>query len=266
MCATCGCSGTSFATMGGGTRYRRVDRTGDEVRRAEHASDEPRRVDINERVLAKNALYAQRNRAWLQSAGVVAFNLLSSPGSGKTTLLERTLCDLRSEHAFGVIEGDQETELDAERIRATGCPAVQINTGSGCHLEAEMVGHALQALGPAAGSVVMIENVGNLVCPALFDLGENAKVVMLSVTEGDDKPRKYPQMFRAATLIVVNKIDLLPHVRFDMVRFVEQVRSVSPAAPVLPLSALTGDGMALWYAWLRERAASAPTNEAAAVE
>ena len=253
MCATCGCSNASLATFGGGVHYRRVDR----------AEKTERVIDVNERVLAKNDLYAQRNRAWLRAANVVALNLLSSPGSGKTTLLERTLRDVGAERAFRVIEGDQETALDAERIRATGFEAIQINTGSGCHLEAEMIGRALATLAPPAGAVVMIENVGNLVCPALFDLGENAKVVLASVTEGDDKPLKYPHMFRAATLVVLNKIDLLRHVPFDISRFVEHVHRPNASAPVLALSALTGEGMSFWYQWLRSRTATLAVGQAA---
>jgi len=255
MCATCGCSTSSLATFGGGVTYRRV----------EGKTEKPdRMVDINERVLAKNDLHAQRNREWLRAADVVAFNLLSSPGSGKTTLLERTLRDVGAEHAFRVIEGDQETALDAERIRATGFEAIQINTGSGCHLEAEMVGRALASLAPPAGAVVMIENVGNLVCPALFDLGENAKVVLASVTEGDDKPLKYPHMFRAATLVLLNKVDLLPYVPFAIERFVEHVHRLNASATVLAVSALTGEGMPFWYGWLRERARKVGAAQAVA--
>ena len=182
---------------------------------------------------------------------VLALNLVSSPGSGKTTLLERTLLDLQGELAISVIEGDQETLNDAERIRATGCKAVQINTGAGCHLDADMLARGLQQLDPPRGSVVMIENVGNLVCPALFDLGEHAKVVILSVTEGEDKPVKYPHMFRASRLMLLNKIDLLPHLRFDVERCIAYARQVNPDIEVHRVSAETGEGMSAWYAWLR---------------
>jgi hydrogenase nickel incorporation protein HypB len=182
---------------------------------------------------------------------------MSSPGAGKTTLLERTIGDVGAELGLSVIEGDQETLLDAERIRATGRPAVQINTGSGCHLDAEMLARGLGALQPPDRSIVMIENVGNLVCPALFDLGEQAKVVIMSVTEGADKPLKYPQMFRAAGLLILNKIDLLPYVDFDVARCAGYATQVNPQLSVVQLSATRGDGMDEWHAWLRaQRAAS----------
>jgi hydrogenase nickel incorporation protein HypB len=182
----------------------------------------------------------------------LALNLVSSPGAGKTTLLVRTIQDLHDEFAIAVIEGDQATTNDARRIRETGCPVVQINTGSGCHLDAAMVERGLQALSPPPNSLVMIENVGNLVCPALFDLGERAKVVILSVTEGEDKPIKYPQMFRASTVMLLTKIDLLPYVAFDRDRCLEYARQVNPHLRVYPLSATTGTGLEAWYDWLRE--------------
>jgi len=174
---------------------------------------------------------------------------MSSPGAGKTTLLERTLRERRG-RPVSVIEGDQETERDAERIRAAGARAVQINTGAGCHLDAAMISRALTELTPAARSVLFIENVGNLVCPALFDLGERARVVIASVTEGDDKPLKYPHMFRAADVVVLNKIDLLPYVAFDVARFAAHARRVNPRARIMHTSATRGDGLAEWYAWL----------------
>jgi hydrogenase nickel incorporation protein HypB len=182
---------------------------------------------------------------------VLAVNLMSSPGSGKTTLLERTIRDVGGELGVAVIEGDQETPLDAERIRATGRPVVQINTGSGCHLDASMVERALGAIDPPAGSVVFIENVGNLVCPALFDLGERARVVIMSVTEGADKPLKYPQMFRGADLVVLNKADLLPYVQFDVEAFSAAVHQVNPPVEILVLSATSGEGVSAWYQKLR---------------
>jgi hydrogenase nickel incorporation protein HypB len=211
-------------------------------------------VELEREVLAKNDRAAERNRDWLASRGILALNLMSSPGAGKTTLLERTIRELGTELGISVVEGDQETVFDAERIRATGCPTLQLNTGTGCHLEAEMLGAALEKLGPASGSVVMIENVGNLVCPALFDLGEYAKAVVLSVTEGEDKPLKYPYMFRACRLMILNKIDLLPHVQFDVERCVAYARRVNPSIEVIRVSATTGEGLDDWYAWLRRRA------------
>ena len=172
-------------------------------------------VELEARILAKNDAMAEKNRAWFKGREILALNLVSSPGAGKTTLLERTIRDLKDELRLYVVEGDQATANDGERIRAAGAPAVQVNTGAGCHLEADMVERGLKELKPAAGSVVMIENVGNLVCPALFDLGERAKVVILSVTEGDDKPLKYPHMFKAAQMMILNKMDLSPYVDFD---------------------------------------------------
>jgi hydrogenase nickel incorporation protein HypB len=194
---------------------------------------------------------AERTRGWFDGRNVLALNLVSSPGSGKTTLLERTIRDLGGELPLAVIEGDQATANDAERIRATGCKVVQINTGTGCHLDAAMVGRGLKQLDPPAGSVVLIENVGNLVCPALFDLGERAKVVVVSVTEGEDKPVKYPHMFRASEVMLLNKIDLLPHVNFDVEKCVGYARQVNPRLKVLQVSATRGDGLADWYDWVR---------------
>jgi hydrogenase nickel incorporation protein HypB len=211
-----------------------------------------RTIRLEQEILARNDRRAERNRGWLEGRGVVAWNLMSSPGSGKTTLLERTVRDFGDAVPIGVIEGDQATLHDAERIRAAGGRVVQINTGTGCHLEAEMIADALHRLDPPAGSRVVIENVGNLVCPALFDLGEAARAVIVSVTEGEDKPVKYPHMFRAADLMILNKIDLLPHLQFDVGRCIEWARRVNPRLEVLRVSALTGEGMDHWYAKLRE--------------
>jgi hydrogenase nickel incorporation protein HypB len=220
--------------------------------RHSHAHEHPATiVELHTRILAKNDTLAARNRAWFAGREILAVNLVSSPGAGKTTLLERTIRDLGNEHVIGVLEGDQATTLDRDRIRATGAAVVQVNTGTGCHLEAEMVARGLAELRPPAGSILMIENVGNLVCPALFDLGERAKVVVLSVTEGDDKPLKYPHMFRAASLMLINKLDLLPHVDFDIPRVTASAREVNPAIAVISVSARTGEGMAEWYDWLR---------------
>ncbi|MFD9502555.1 hydrogenase nickel incorporation protein HypB [Streptomyces sp. NPDC060035] len=210
-------------------------------------------VTIEQKVLAKNDLLAARNRTWMTDRGVVAVNVMSSPGAGKTTLLERTITDLRGRRPVAVVEGDQETRIDADRIRRTGCAVVQVNTGAGCHLDAEMMQDALTALSPAEGSLLMVENVGNLVCPALFDLGERTKVVIISVTEGTDKPLKYPYMFAAADLILINKSDLLPYVDFDVERCVQHARSVNPDVRVLTVSATTGEGLAHWYDWLAQQ-------------
>lgn len=204
-------------------------------------------------VLGRNDALAAENRAWLAAHGLVAINLMSSPGSGKTTLLERTIRET-ADRTIQVVEGDQETLLDAERIRAAGARAVQVNTGSGCHLDAQMLRQALDQLAPETGSLVMVENVGNLVCPALFDLGEAARVVVISVTEGDDKPLKYPHMFAAADLVVVNKVDLLPYVDFDVDALTRHARTLRPGVEVLPVSARTGENLDAWYAWLAARA------------
>jgi hydrogenase nickel incorporation protein HypB len=188
---------------------------------------------------------------------VAAVNLVSAPGAGKTTLLEATLWLLAGRFPVSVIEGDQETERDAARVRAAGGRALQLNTGTGCHLDAHAVGHALRELDPPPRSLVVIENVGNLVCPALFDLGERAKVVVLSVTEGEDKPLKYPHMFRASDLLLLNKVDLLPHLRFDVHRCLAHAREVNPDQRVMHVSAATGHGLDAWCAWLGEIVAAA---------
>ena len=210
-------------------------------------------VSLEAEILAKNDKLAERNRGWFAGRNILALNLVSSPGAGKTTLLERTIRDLSGQFPINVIEGDQETTNDAERIRSTGCDVVQINTGTGCHLEADMLARGLEELKPPLDSVVMIENVGNLVCPALFDLGEKCKVAILSVTEGEDKPIKYPHMFRASDVMVLNKVDLLPYVQFDVKKCIEFARQVNPAIQVFEVSATTGEGLDSWYHWLADQ-------------
>jgi hydrogenase nickel incorporation protein HypB len=224
-----------------------------------HAAMHGRTIALEQDILAKNHVLAERNRGWFEGRGVLALNLMSSPGSGKTTLLERTIRALSDEVSICVVEGDQASTNDAERIRATGCAVIQVNTGTGCHLEADMLARGVQQLNPRPGSLVLVENVGNLICPALFDLGERAKVVVLSVTEGEDKPTKYPHMFRACRLMLLNKIDLLPHVRFDVDRCIAHAREVNPDIQVLQVSAETGQGMDAWYQWLRHELAGPPT-------
>ncbi len=209
-----------------------------------------RLVRIEQDILARNDEFAAANRLLFRGLGVLALNLVSSPGAGKTTLLVRTLQDLRDRFPAAVIEGDQQTDLDASRIRATGVTAVQINTGKGCHLDASMVTRAAGGLGLAPGGVLFIENVGNLVCPAGFDLGEAHKVVVVSVTEGEDKPLKYPNMFAAADLMLVNKVDLLPYVQFNVDRLEAYARRVNPRLATLRVSATTGEGLPDWYAWI----------------
>ena len=202
-------------------------------------------------MLAKNDLIAEHNRQWLAERAILALNVTSSPGAGKTTLLERTIRELGGVRPVTVIEGDQETLLDAERIHAAGARAVQVNTGAGCHLDADMVHRALHALDPEPQSLLFIENVGNLVCPALFDLGEHSKVVVISVTEGQDKPLKYPHMFAAAGVVLINKIDLIHYVTFDLERCAGFARSVNPGVEILPVSATSGAGLEAWYDWIR---------------
>jgi hydrogenase nickel incorporation protein HypB len=261
MCATCGCGeeGAVITLAGSGHAQghphdHQHDHEHHHVHGADHAHTET--VSLEQKVLAKNDLVAEQNRKWLAEREILALNITSSPGAGKTTLLERTIGELARHSPVSVIEGDQETLLDAERIRAAGARAVQVNTGAGCHLDADMVRRALETLNPQPRSLLFIENVGNLVCPALFDLGEHSKLVVISVTEGADKPLKYPHMFAAAGLIVLNKIDLMPYVDFDLEEFATFVRSVNPTAEILPLSATTGEGTAAWYRWLDVRANS----------
>jgi hydrogenase nickel incorporation protein HypB len=210
-------------------------------------------VDLEARILAKNEALAAQNRAWFAGREILALNLVSSPGAGKTTLLERTIRDLHHEANLFVIEGDQATANDGERIRRAGAPAVQVNTGTGCHLEADMIARGLSELRPSVGSIVMIENVGNLVCPAMFDLGEHARIVVLSVTEGEDKPIKYPHMFQSADLMILNKVDLLPHLDFDVERALSYARQVNPNIEVVQLSARSGEGLEDWYGWIRRQ-------------
>lgn len=212
-----------------------------------------RMVQIEQDILSKNNQYAEANRRYFAEHGILTLNLVSSPGSGKTTLLTRTLTDLKSELSLSVIEGDQQTSQDADRIRETGVKALQVNTGKGCHLDGHMIGHALDTLKPEEGSVLFIENVGNLVCPAGFDLGEASKVVILSVTEGEDKPIKYPDMFHAADLMLLNKIDLLPYLNFNVEQCMEFARRVNPGIKILPVSATTGEGLEIWYQWVRAK-------------
>ncbi len=220
-----------------------------------HAKIHGTTISLEQDILAKNNLIAAQNRGWFKGRNILALNLMSSPGSGKTTLLTRTINDLKHELSISVIEGDQETINDAEKIRETGSKVVQINTGTGCHLDAAMVERGLQQLNPPLNSVVMIENVGNLVCPALFDLGELFKVVMISVTEGEDKPIKYPHMFQKSEIMILTKIDLLPYVKFDVQRCIEYAQQVNPQIQIFQVSALTGTGLESWYEWLLQKGA-----------
>ena len=275
MCTTCGCGTDEVKLEGGnaghghghehvhadGTRHSHEHEHSHAAEEGHGHSHAPglsatRRVQIEQDILSRNNAYAHENRQHLAGHGIFALNLVSGPGSGKTTLLCKTITMLAG-LPVAVIEGDQQTSMDAERIRATGAPAVQINTGKGCHLDAHMVGHAMSRLALKDDSLLMIENVGNLVCPAAFDLGEAHKVVILSVTEGEDKPIKYPDMFRAASLMLLNKIDLLPHLDFDVEAALAYARRVNPQIRVIQLSATRGEGMDEWLQFLRDGLASA---------
>ena len=271
MCATCGCGDEAGVRVFGpghlgpgeepahqhehdGGHAEGHEHSARTRARARARARAGRTIELQQKILAKNDRLAEDNRAWLTARGILAVNLMSSPGSGKTTLLERTARDAGTRLGLAVIEGDQETTLDASRIEAAGCAVAQINTGAGCHLDASMIASALRALDPRPGSVLVIENVGNLVCPALFDLGEAARVVLSSVTEGADKPIKYPQMFREADLVLLTKVDLLPYVDFDTERHARDLKLISPRAQILPVSATAGDGLPAWYDWLAGRA------------
>jgi hydrogenase nickel incorporation protein HypB len=229
MCTECGCSSTDHS---------------------HHHEHESRTIRVEEDLLAKNNRLAAGNRQLFTSSHLLVLNLVSSPGSGKTSLLERTLADLKRRFNFSVLEGDQQTTNDADRIAATGVPVKQLNTGAGCHLDAHMVGHGVESFDLAETDILMIENVGNLVCPAAFDLGEDHKVTVLSVTEGEDKPLKYPQMFQASDLMLINKIDLLPYLNFDLEQCKAFARQINPRIEIMELSCQTGAGMQQWYDWL----------------
>ena len=260
MCAICGCGGERVGDAG----HPHPGDHGHDHQHHYHAGgmqvpglSQVRVIQIERNILTKNEEYAAANRARLAASGVMALNLMSSPGSGKTTLLVRTITDLADRYPIAVVEGDQQTSNDAERVRATGAPAIQINTGKGCHLDAHMVGHALDALPLSPGGLLFIENVGNLVCPAAFDLGEAYRVVVFSVTEGEDKPTKYPDMFAAADLMLINKADLIPYVDFDLARTIENARRVNPRLETVVVSARTGQGMPGFYDWIARRAETA---------
>lgn len=219
----------------------------------DHDHHHDKEVVVEMDILQKNNLMAERNRGFFEARGITAINLVSSPGSGKTTLLERTIRDLKKDNSFYIIEGDQQTMNDAERINATGVPVVQVNTGSGCHLDAAMVNRAVKELDIKQDGLLVMENVGNLVCPSMFDLGESRRVVIISVTEGDDKPVKYPDMFRTSDLCIINKTDLLPYVDFDMGKVKDYAMRVNHHLEIIELSATKGEGLEQWYAWLKNQ-------------
>jgi hydrogenase nickel incorporation protein HypB len=263
MCTTCGCDAQAshhhhHHDHADGTSHAHPH----DHDHHDHEHSHEQRISIEQDILGRNNALAERIRGFAEARNILALNIMSSPGSGKTSLLERTIRDLGAEVQLYVVEGDQHTSNDADRIIKTGVPAVQINTGNGCHLEAQMVYDALRRLNPASGSILFVENVGNLVCPAMFDLGERRKVVVVSTTEGDDKPLKYPQMFFEADVVVVNKIDLLPYLPANLDALTRNIHQVNPRARVIALSAFTGDGMGAWLDWLRdELAAVQPASE-----
>lgn len=238
MCATCGCSS---------------DHHHNHDHDHEHNHNHKTVIDVEKDILHQNDLLANRNRGYFDAKNILCLNLVSSPGSGKTSLLEKTLTDLKGELDFVVIEGDQQTTNDADRIHATGTKVTQINTGKGCHLDSHMIFHALQGLKPKENTVLFIENVGNLVCPAMFDLGEKERVVIISVTEGDDKPLKYPDMFHTSTLCIINKTDLLPYVPFDINKAKENAKKVNPKLEIIEVSCTSGEGLQQWYDWLKSK-------------
>lgn len=264
MCDTCGCgqpgenvtitkAGQSGHThLHGDHEHHHNDHDHDHGGHS-HAHEHGRVVEVEQDVLQKNNLLAERNRGYFQAKKILTLNLVSSPGSGKTTLLEHTIKAINKEFPIAVIEGDQQTMRDADRIHATGAPVVQVNTGQGCHLDSEMINKAVEQLDPAENSVLMIENVGNLVCPALFDLGEARKIVIISVTEGDDKPIKYPTMFSVSDICIINKTDLLPYVDFDVEKCKEYALKVNHHLQFFEVSASSGKGMDAWYDWLRQQ-------------
>ena len=217
-----------------------------------HHHEDGREVVLEQDILHKNNLLAERNRGFFEARNIRAINMVSSPGSGKTTLLEKTITDMKGDIPFFIVEGDQQTMNDAKRIEATGAPVVQVNTGSGCHLDASMVNRAVKELEITENSILVIENVGNLVCPAMFDLGEAYRVVVISVTEGDDKPIKYPDMFRTSDICIINKTDLLPYVDFDVDKAKDYALRVNHHLKFFELSAKSGEGMDAWYEWLKE--------------
>ncbi|MCF6765677.1 hydrogenase nickel incorporation protein HypB [Thiotrichales bacterium 19S3-7] len=237
MCTTCGCQNTEKLLEASHTEHH-------------HHNHLPQSIELEKAILETNTYYAQRNKKYIEDKKSILLNFVSSPGSGKTSLLVQSIKDLSSQYPISVIEGDQYTQLDADRIREAGAQAYQINTGKACHLDAHMISHAFEHLTIQENGFVLIENVGNLICPALFDLGENKRVVLISVTEGDDKPLKYPDMFFGADLVIVNKTDLLAYVDFDMQKLKDNIHKVQPKANVISVSVKQRDNLDSWYQWL----------------
>ena len=259
MCGTCGCgddNSVKYSIPGKEIKEEIVDHkhTHDHNHDHGHSHDHSHshQIQLEVDVLSKNNLIAERNRGFFEALNIKALNLVSSPGSGKTSLLESTIIEIGKEINFYVVEGDQQTTNDADRIASAGAPVIQINTGNGCHLDAAMVNTAFKQLQPTQNSVLMIENVGNLVCPSMFDLGESYRVVIISTTEGEDKPIKYPAMFETSQLCIINKTDLLPYLDFDMKKLKDYALKVNHHLEFIELSVKTGEGMDKWYDWLRK--------------
>jgi hydrogenase nickel incorporation protein HypB len=260
MCETCGCGNEEGFTVNYPQNEHEPGHIHDHEREHTHSHDPDKGhgkvIDLNIDILEGNRISAAMNRRFFEGRKVLCLNMVSSPGSGKTTILEKTIRNISSSSGrVYVIEGDQQTTLDADRIEKTGAPAVQVNTGSGCHLDAHMIDHALEKLEIETGSVLFIENVGNLVCPAMFDLGETRRVLVISVTEGEDKPLKYPLMFETSHLCIINKADLLPYVDFREGNFIENARHINPQLEFITMSATTEEGMGLWYEWIKRQSA-----------
>ncbi|MDO9261304.1 MAG: hydrogenase nickel incorporation protein HypB [Flavobacteriaceae bacterium] len=263
MCGTCGCSNGNKITISkpgeNNKHHHHHDHphSHDHEHHHHHDHDHPHHhpkkiIELEQDILHQNNLTAARNRGFFEAKNIFTINLVSSPGSGKTSLLEKTISDLKNELSFYVIEGDQQTQNDANRIAALDVPVIQINTGKGCHLESDMIFDAVKKLAVKDHSFLMIENVGNLVCPAMFDLGENKRVVIISVTEGEDKPQKYPDMFHSSDICIINKIDLLPHLKFEVEKLKNYALQVNHHLKFFEVSATTGEGMETWYHWLKE--------------
>jgi len=255
MCGTCGCGEDDHITytIPGQNHHHHGNDHHHHHDIGDHSHTTSKEIQLEIDVLSKNNLKAQHNKGYFEALDIFAINLVSSPGSGKTSLLEKTITELKHELKFYIIEGDQQTSNDADRIQATGAPVIQVNTGNGCHLDAEMVSVATKQLKPSSDSILFIENVGNLVCPSMFDLGESIRVVVISTTEGDDKPIKYPTMFQTAQLCIINKTDLLPYVDFDVEKAKKYASQVNNNLEFITLSVKTGEGMDNWYSWLKEK-------------
>lgn len=251
MCGICGCDGESHLPK----KYEQIDQ-GDILSIDAHEHIDNHLIEIEQDVFSRNNQFALLNRNYFRTQTILALNLMSSPGAGKTTLLVNTITALQNRFKIAAIEGDQQTDLDAQRIKAAGATVIQVNTGRSCHLDAHMIGHAAEKLPINSSAILFIENVGNLVCPALFDLGETSRIVILSVTEGEDKPIKYPEMFRVADLLILNKIDLLPYLKFDVNQCMNYAHRINPDIKILKLSATSGEGLGDWYRWLEDNYAS----------